>query len=66
MAGSPSAAAAVEVLRGLLLGLAGFAGFFLVLALLVERAGVTAAFTAATALALGAQAGALGLVLRGK
>jgi hypothetical protein len=60
------AAPAVEVLRGLLLGLAGFAGFFLVLASLVERVGVTTAFTAATVVALAAQACALGLVLRGK
>jgi hypothetical protein len=52
-------APAVAVLRGLLVGLFAFAGFFLVLALLLERSGVTLAFAAAIALALIVQAGAL-------
>jgi hypothetical protein len=51
--------AAASVLRGLLLGLFAFAGFFLVLAALLERAGIGSAFAAASALALALQAGAL-------
>jgi hypothetical protein len=35
---------AAGVLRGLLLGLYGFVGFFFVLAALLERAGITPAF----------------------
>jgi hypothetical protein len=58
------AASAVQVLRGLLLGLFGFAAFFLVLGLLIERAGIALAFTAATATALAIQMSSLGLVLR--
>ncbi|MGH6689937.1 MAG: hypothetical protein ACREF4_04560, partial [Gammaproteobacteria bacterium] len=54
----------VQVLRGLLLGLFGFAGFFLVLGLLIERAGIALAFTAAIAATLAIQAASLGLVLR--
>jgi hypothetical protein len=50
---------AVRVLRGLLLGLFAFAGFFFVLALLIERAGIAQAFAAAIAAALVLQAGAL-------
>lgn len=50
---------AVRVLRGLLLGLFAFAGFFFVLALLIERAGIAPAFAAAIATALVLQAGAL-------
>ena len=50
---------AVRVLRGLLLGLFAFAGFFFVLALLIERAGIAQAFAAAIATALVLQAGAL-------
>jgi hypothetical protein len=49
-------APAVEVLRGLLWGLFGFAGFFLVLAALIERAGIAAAFVAASATAVTVQA----------
>ncbi len=52
-------APAVTVLRGLLLGLFGFAGFFLVLAVLLERAGIGPAFAAATGIGLGLQAGSL-------
>ena len=50
---------ATRVLRGLLLGLFAFAGFFFVLALLIERAGIAQAFAAAIAAALVLQAGAL-------
>lgn len=56
-------ASAAQVLRGLLLGLFAFAGFFLVLAALIERAGIAVAFVAAIALALALQAGSL-LALR--
>jgi hypothetical protein len=52
-------APAVAVLRGLLLGLFAFAGFFLVIAGLIERAGIALAFALAVALTLGLQAGAL-------
>lgn len=50
---------AVAVLRGLLLALFAFAGFFLVIAALIERAGMALAFAAAVVLTLGLQAGAL-------
>ena len=46
------AAAAGRVLRGLLIGLFGFTGFFLLLALAIEPIGIAASFAAATALAL--------------
>lgn len=49
---------AVEVLRGLLLGLFAFAGFFFVLATLIERVSLIWAFTAAIMVALMVQAGA--------
>ena len=49
------AAAAARVLRGLLIGLFGFTGFFLLLALTLERIGIAGAFAAATALALAIQ-----------
>ncbi len=52
-------AAATGVLRGLLMGLYAFASFFLVLALLIEPAGIAPAFAAASATALAVQAGAL-------
>jgi hypothetical protein len=54
------AAPAVQVLRGLLWGLFGFASFFLVLAALIERGGIAAPFAAATATLLVVQ----GLSLR--
>jgi hypothetical protein len=54
----------VQVLRGLLLGLFSFVGFFLVLGGLIERLGIAGAFVAATAAALAIQAGSLALVLR--
>src|SRR2546421_570766 len=52
------------VLRGLLLGLFAFAGFFFVLALSIERAGIAQAFAAAIAAALILQIGALWLMRR--
>lgn len=55
---------AIRVLRGLLLGLFAFAGFFFVLALLIEPAGVARAFSAAIASALVLQAGALWVMRR--
>jgi hypothetical protein len=58
------AGAAVAVLRGLLAGLFAFGGFFLVLAVLLERAGLAAAFGAAVAVALALQGGALWLLRR--
>ena len=57
------AAPAVEVLRGLLLGLFSFAGFFVVLSGLIERLGVAGGFVAATAAALTIQAGSLAFVV---
>jgi len=59
-------APAVDVLRGLLLGLFAFAGFFLALAALIERAGIAPAFGAAAALTLAIQAGALWALRRGQ
>ena len=58
------AASATQVLRGLLLGLFGFAGFFLVLALLIERAGLVLAFAGAVATTLAIQTVSLVFVLR--
>jgi len=52
-------AAALRVLRGLLLGLFAFAAFYLVLAALLVRTSVPVAFAAATAVALAVQAAAL-------
>jgi hypothetical protein len=49
------AAAAAHVLRGLLYGLFAFASFFLVLNLLLERAGIPVAFLSASAAALATQ-----------
>jgi len=57
---------AAEVVRGLLVGLFAFAGFFLVLAALLEPAGVGVAFAAAIVLALVLQAGALWALRRTK
>jgi hypothetical protein len=58
------AAAAVRVLRGLLLGLFAFAGFFLVLAFTLERMGTAAAFGAAIAIGLAIQATSLWILRR--
>jgi hypothetical protein len=60
------AAPAVQVLRGLLFGLFAFAGFFLALALLIERIGVGPAFAAAAAVGLAIQAGSLAFVRAGR
>jgi hypothetical protein len=51
-----AAAPAVQVLRGLLWGLFGFAGFFLILGALIEHTGIALAFVAASGTALGLQA----------
>lgn len=59
--GGPSAA--VPVLRGLLFGLFSFAGFFVVLATLLERLGLVLGFAAAIAAALAIQGGTLALIL---
>jgi hypothetical protein len=55
-------AAAARVLRGLLLGLFGFVGFFYVLASLLEHAGIAGGFLLATAVALLTQAVSLALL----
>lgn len=52
-------AAGIGVMRGLLLGLFGFAGFFAVLAFLLQPAGVALAFAIAIAVALVIQAASL-------
>ncbi len=49
------AASAINVLRGLLLGLFGFASFFLLLSRLLEPAGIALAFLTAIAAALALQ-----------
>jgi hypothetical protein len=58
-------AAAIRVLHGLLLGLFGFAAFFVVLAVLLERAGMGLSFTAAIAADLTLQSISLWLLQRG-
>jgi hypothetical protein len=55
-------AAAVQVLRGLLVGLLSFAGFFVALGGLIDRLGVAGSFVAATAAALAIQAASFVLV----
>jgi hypothetical protein len=52
-------AAAVQVLRGLLWGLFGFAVFFVILGALLEQGGIALAFAAATAGILAVQAASL-------
>jgi len=47
---------AVAVLRGLVLGLAGFSAFFLAVAVLIEPYGIAAAFAVGTAVSLVLQA----------
>jgi hypothetical protein len=59
------AAPAARVLRGLLHGLFAFAGFFLMLAALIERVGIVPAFSTAVAVALALQAGSLWALRRG-
>jgi len=56
------AAAAAHVLRGLLYGLFAFAGFFLTLNMLLQRAGITIAFLSAIAVALVVQGTTLRLI----
>jgi hypothetical protein len=56
---------AAGVLRGLLLGLFSFAGFFLALAALIDRIGIAAGFVAALATALAIQAASLWVIRRG-
>lgn len=58
-----SAAAAVQVLRGLVLGLFAFAGFFVVLGALIEPLGLAAGFALASAAALAIQGASLALVV---
>ena len=57
-------AAAARVLRGLLLGLFGFVGFFYVLASLLERTGIAAGFLLASAVALATQGVSLAIMRR--
>ncbi|MBI5934155.1 MAG: hypothetical protein HY867_10635 [Chloroflexi bacterium] len=57
-------AAASHVLRGLLYGLFAFAGFFLTLNLLLERAGLAAAFLSAITVALTVQGTSLWVLRR--
>ena len=56
--------AAVSVLRGLLMGLFSFASFFFTVAVLIESAGITVAFTAAILVALSLQGISLWLLQR--
>jgi hypothetical protein len=58
-------AAAQQVLRGLLLGLFAFAGFFLALGLAIDRTGIAGGFAIAIAVALAIQGGSLWLLRRG-
>jgi hypothetical protein len=58
--------AAASLLRGLLLGLFAFAGFFFVLAILIESAGIGQAFGAAGAVALCIQGAALWVLRRAR
>jgi hypothetical protein len=55
-------APAVQVLRGLLVGLLSFAGFFVALGGLIERLGVAGGFVVATAAALSIQAASFAMV----
>jgi len=55
-------AAAIHVLRGLLYGLFAFAGFFLILNLLLERSGIAIAFLSAIVVALAVQGTSLWLL----
>ncbi len=58
-------AAGAQVMRGLLFGLFGFTGFFLVLSAALERTGLAAAFALAVAVALAGQAVTLSVLKRG-
>jgi uncharacterized membrane protein (GlpM family) len=55
--------AGIQVLRGLLLGLFGFGGFFFALGTFIERLGLTLGFAAAIAVALVVQGCSLALIL---
>jgi hypothetical protein len=57
-------APAIQVLRGLLLGLFAFTGFFVVLGGSIERIGIAAAFAAAVVTALAIQAATFGLAVK--
>ena len=57
------AGAAVRVLRGLVVGLFAFCGFFVVLSAAIERIGVGPAFVAATVATVAIQGGSLRLML---
>ena len=57
-------AAAIQVLRGLMIGLFSFIGFFAVLASSIEWTGIAGGFAAATAVALVIQATSLRLLRR--
>jgi hypothetical protein len=59
-------AAAIQVLRGLLIGLFAFTGFFALLASTIDRIGIAASFAAATLLALAIQGCSLWLMRRGQ
>jgi hypothetical protein len=56
--------AAAHVLRGLLYGMFAFAGFFLTLGLMLERAGIAASFITATLVALIVQGASLWVLRR--
>jgi hypothetical protein len=58
-------AAAIKVLRGLLMGLFSYASFMLTLSLLLEPAGIAPAFATAIAVTVTFQAAALWLLRRG-
>jgi hypothetical protein len=55
-------AAAAHVLRGLLYGMFAFAGFFITLGLLLERAGIAVSFLCAIAIALAIQGTSLWII----
>jgi hypothetical protein len=57
--------AAIQVLRGLLIGLFGFIGFFAALTLTLPRLGIAGGFAIATVIALVIQAGSLRVLRRG-
>ncbi|MGA8403157.1 MAG: hypothetical protein WB697_24960, partial [Stellaceae bacterium] len=57
-------AAAIQVLRGLLIGLFAFTGFFALLATTIVPLGIAASFTMATLLALAIQGCSLWLMRR--
>jgi uncharacterized membrane protein (GlpM family) len=58
-------AAAAHVLRGLLYGMFAYAGFFITLGLLIEKAGIAVSFLAAIGVALAIQGSSL-VILRRK